>query len=222
MRRSLLYAVLLAPLTACATLSNTARSYLTAPNGLQIDDDRVRSLLRDARADSALRAVSNRKSTLSPDDRLLRLLYQGSTARYAGHNRDKKKTRQSEIVKESEADFLHLAEWALESDVGRQYAKISGDYNPIHLSPWSAKLLGFKKPIAHGMLLVAKAQAELEQAMGTAVTQISANFLKPAMVPGQLRLEQTSDRFRIMSGVTLCATGTFSTEKILDPTKNER
>ena len=88
MRRSLLYAVLLAPLTACATLSNTARSYLTAPNGLQIDDDRVRSLLRDARADSALRAVSNRKSTLSPDDRLLRLLYQGSTARYAGHNRE--------------------------------------------------------------------------------------------------------------------------------------
>lgn len=88
MRRSLLFAVVLAPLTACATLSNTARSYITAPNGLQIDDDRVRSLLRDARADSALRAVSNRKSTLSPDDRLLRLLYQGSTARYAGHNRE--------------------------------------------------------------------------------------------------------------------------------------
>ena len=88
MRRSLLFAVLIAPLTACATLSNTARSYITAPNGLQIDDDRVRSLLRNARADSALRAVSNRKSTLSPDDRLLRLLYQGSTARYSGHNRE--------------------------------------------------------------------------------------------------------------------------------------
>ena len=88
MRRSLLLAVLLAPLTACATLSNTARSYLTAPNGLQIDDERVRSLLREHRADSALRAVSNRKSTLSPDDRLLRLLYQGTTARYAGRNRE--------------------------------------------------------------------------------------------------------------------------------------
>lgn len=88
MRRSLLLVVLLAPLTACATLSSTARSYLTAPNGLQIDDERVRTLLRDARADSALRAVSNRKSTLSPDDRLLRLFYQGSAARYAGRNRE--------------------------------------------------------------------------------------------------------------------------------------
>ncbi|MDZ7631095.1 MAG: hypothetical protein U5K74_07045 [Gemmatimonadaceae bacterium] len=85
--RSLLHVVALAGLTACTTLSNTARSYLTAPNGLQIDDDRVRSLLQRGLADSALRAVGNRKSPLSPDDRLLRLLYQASAARYAGHAR---------------------------------------------------------------------------------------------------------------------------------------
>jgi hypothetical protein len=83
MRRSLLFAAVLAPLTACTTLSNTARSYLTAPNGLQIDDDRVRTLLQRGMADSALRAVGNRTSPLSPDDRLLRLLYQGTAARYA-------------------------------------------------------------------------------------------------------------------------------------------
>ena len=87
MRRSLLLAVVFAPLAACTTLSNTARSYMTAPNGLQIDDDRVRSLLQRGMADSALRAMSNRKSPLSPDDRLLRLLYQGSAARYAGQSR---------------------------------------------------------------------------------------------------------------------------------------
>ena len=87
MRRSLFLAAFLAPLTACTTLSNTARSYMTAPNGLQIDDDRVRTLLRRGMADSALFAVGNRKSPLSPDDRLLRLLYQGTAARYAGHER---------------------------------------------------------------------------------------------------------------------------------------
>jgi uncharacterized protein len=84
MWRSLLKVALLAPLTACATLSTTARSYLTAPNGLQIDDDRVRTMMQRGLADSALRAVGNRRSPLSPDDRLLRLLYQGTTARYAG------------------------------------------------------------------------------------------------------------------------------------------
>ncbi len=88
MRRSLLLFVMLAPLTACTTLSNTARSYLTAPDGMQIDDARVRTLLQRGLADSALRAVSNRKSPLSPDDRLLRLLYQGTTARYAGRARE--------------------------------------------------------------------------------------------------------------------------------------
>jgi len=88
MRRSLLLAVVLVTSTACTTLSNTARSYLTAPNGLQIDDDRVRSLLQRGMADSAFRAMGNRNSPLSPDDRLLRLLYQGSAARYAGRYRE--------------------------------------------------------------------------------------------------------------------------------------
>jgi hypothetical protein len=125
-----------------------------------------------------------------------------------------KRTGQSEIAKEHDADFLHLADWALESGVGRQYAKISGDYNPIHLWPWSAKLLGFKKPIAHGMFLVAKTQAVLEQTIGTPVTHMSATFLKPAMVPGQLRLERMADRYRILAGATVCATGTFSGEKV--------
>lgn len=88
MWRSSLLVVAFASLTACTTLSNTARSYLTASNGLQIDDDRVRSLLQRGLADSAMRAVSNRKSALSPDDRLLRLLYQGTAARYAGRYRE--------------------------------------------------------------------------------------------------------------------------------------
>ena len=88
MWRSLLLAVAVAPLTACVTLSNTARSYMTAPSGLQVDDDRVRGMLHRGMADSALRAVGNRKSPLSPDDRLLRLLYQGTAARYAGKGRE--------------------------------------------------------------------------------------------------------------------------------------
>ena len=87
MWRSLLLVALI-PLAACTTLSNTARSYLTAPSGLQLDDDRLRLLLRRGMADSALRAVGNRKSPMSPDDRLLRLLYQGTAARYAGHYRE--------------------------------------------------------------------------------------------------------------------------------------
>jgi len=35
--------------------------------------------------------------------------------------------------------------------IGRRYAHASGDYNPIHLTRWTAKLMGFKQAIAHGM-----------------------------------------------------------------------
>lgn len=84
MRRSpLLLAAFL--LTGCATLSGTVRSYMTTSDGLQIDDHRVRALLQNGKADSAFSALLDRRSSLSPDDQLLRLLYQGTAARYAGN-----------------------------------------------------------------------------------------------------------------------------------------
>jgi hypothetical protein len=39
----------------------------------------------------------------------------------------------------------------LNSRLGIGYAMVLGDFNPIHLSKWSAKLFGFKKHIIHGM-----------------------------------------------------------------------
>jgi len=50
--------------------------------------------------------------------------------------------------------------WRLGVDTGREYAAVSGDYNPIHLSALSAKALGMKTSIAHGMYSVARALAE--------------------------------------------------------------
>lgn len=46
--------------------------------------------------------------------------------------------------------------WTLGSDAGRQYAAVSGDYNPIHLSGVTAKALGQKRAIVHGMYLAAR------------------------------------------------------------------
>jgi len=41
-------------------------------------------------------------------------------------------------------------------DTGLRFAAVVADYNPIHLYPWSAKLFGFKRAIAHGMFVAAK------------------------------------------------------------------
>ncbi len=50
----------------------------------------------------------------------------------------------------------------LAAHLGVQYGYISGDWNPHHLWPWSARLLGYRKPIAHGMWTMAKALSLLQ------------------------------------------------------------
>ena len=86
----------------------------------------------------------------------------------------------------------------LPNDLGKIYAKISGDYNPIHLHPLSAKLFGLKRHIAHGMWTKAKTfsavakyiwASEIEQQ----TTPILANtlalkgqFLQMLYLPGKV------------------------------------
>jgi acyl dehydratase len=63
----------------------------------------------------------------------------------------------------------------VDADVGRRYAQVSGDYNPIHLHPLSARLFGFKRPIAHGWWLLARSLAELDDEVGDAC-RVEARF----------------------------------------------
>ena len=43
------------------------------------------------------------------------------------------------------------ADWTLDGGLGRRYAAVSGDRNPIHMHDLSAKLFGFPRAIVHGM-----------------------------------------------------------------------
>ena len=47
-------------------------------------------------------------------------------------------------------------------NLGRRFARASGDLNPHHLYAWTAKLLGYKKPVAHGMWTMARCLAHLQ------------------------------------------------------------
>lgn len=53
--------------------------------------------------------------------------------------------------------------WAVPTGTGRRYAAVCGDYNPIHISKWLAKLFGFKQEIAHGMWSAAKCCSALPE-----------------------------------------------------------
>src|SRR5262249_2708376 len=79
--------------------------------------------------------------------------------------------------------------WRLGGDVGRRYAAVSGDHNPIHLYPLTAKALGFPRQIAHGMWSLARCVAPLENRLPDAVT-VEAAFKKPILLPGTVAFGQ--------------------------------
>jgi acyl dehydratase len=74
-------------------------------------------------------------------------------------------------------------EWRLPADSGRTYARVSGDANPIHLHPLTAKALGFPRQIAHGMWTKARSVAAIENRLPAAVT-VEVAFKKPVFLPG--------------------------------------
>lgn len=72
--------------------------------------------------------------------------------------------------------------WELPKDIGKRYAAVSGDRNPIHLNALAAKAFGFPRTIAHGMYTAAQALATVGPARGDAyVWEIS--FARPVLLP---------------------------------------
>ena len=81
-----------------------------------------------------------------------------------------------------------LATWFAPSDIGRRYARVSGDYNPIHLSNLSAKLFGFPQAIAHGLWIESRTLAALYDHLPTSNVEISVAFQKPIRLPSEVTL----------------------------------
>jgi acyl dehydratase len=74
------------------------------------------------------------------------------------------------------------AQWRLPGDLGRRYAAVSGDRNPIHMHDVAAKLLGFRRTIAHGMWTKARCLAALDNRLPRAFA-VEARFRKPVLLP---------------------------------------
>jgi acyl dehydratase len=77
------------------------------------------------------------------------------------------------------------ATWRVPADQGRRYAAVSGDHNPIHLYPLTAKALGFPRQIAHGMWSLARCVAAVENRLPDSVT-VDVVFKKPIFLPGSV------------------------------------
>jgi acyl dehydratase len=91
------------------------------------------------------------------------------------------------VDRDTPAETGSKSVWKVDAGTGRRYAAISGDVNPIHLHPLTAKAFGFPRAIAHGMWTAARAVAALEGRLPDAVTYDVA-FGKPVLLPSTVEL----------------------------------
>ncbi|EXG80210.1 acyl dehydratase [Cryptosporangium arvum DSM 44712] len=91
------------------------------------------------------------------------------------------------------------AVWRVPGNVGRRYARASGDRNPIHLHPLTAKLFGFPRAIAHGMWMKARCLAAIEGRLPEAWTA-EVRFAKPLLLPSTVDFGVRGRDFSVASG----------------------
>jgi acyl dehydratase len=92
---------------------------------------------------------------------------------------------------------LTTTRWELPEDLGRRFAKVGGDINPIHLHPLTAKAFGFPRHIAHGMWTKARALSTIEDLLPESYA-VEARFQKPVFLPSTVEFGSvTADDGRI-------------------------
>ncbi|HEX5311375.1 MaoC family dehydratase [Aquabacterium sp.] len=86
------------------------------------------------------------------------------------------------------APLSHQADFYAGAGIGRRYARVSGDVNPIHLSALTARILGFKRAIAHGMWTTARALSTLMPREPAEQASVVAEFKTPLYLPARTSL----------------------------------
>jgi MaoC like domain len=97
--------------------------------------------------------------------------------------------------------------WRLPGDLGRRYAAVSGDRNPIHLYGATAKAFGFPRQIAHGMWSKARCLAALQPRLPDAF-EVDVEFKKPILLPATVALGAQQSASGIDFGLTDAKKGT--------------
>lgn len=116
------------------------------------------------------------------------LVWEG-TATFLSRSRELLKAKRKTPPSQPEAPPAGAIQIDVPETTGRRYAKASGDYNPHHLYRMTAKPLGYKRPIAHGMWSLARCLAEIQPT--TTVRwpfSVNAEFKLPIYMPATISL----------------------------------
>jgi acyl dehydratase len=127
--------------------------------------------------------------------------------RGGGSNGDNGKLKKEKSFESLPADTPAGSEWKLDGALGRRYAGVSGDRNPIHMHSLTAKPLGFPGAIAHGMWSKARALAQLENRLPDAF-EAEVRFRKPILLPARVEFASQDEGDEILFAVRNARKGT--------------
>lgn len=108
-------------------------------------------------------------------------------ARVLAAERAREREREREAAADSQP--LRTSRFTAPAGLGRRYAVVSSDYNPIHLGDLAAKPFGFRKAITHGMWSLARCAAEAGEADARGAVTLDVTFKAPVFMPAELLFE---------------------------------
>ncbi len=140
-----------------------------------------------------------------------------------GGDKSKKKKRERPRVP---SDAKELRFFKVGPTAGLEFAKLTGDFNPIHWVPAYARASGFKNCILHGFATMAYAIEGMNRSMFSgdvhAIRTIDVSFTSPLLLPARVGLYVEGDQLFVgdAPGGRAFLTGTFSTESPLSETNS--
>lgn len=165
-----------APIPAGEPIHTTARLE-------SIDDNRRRAVLQQ----HITSGPAARPAAIEAD--LYAIVPLGGGKRDEGEPRPAKARDDKPMVP---VDARQLAVWNLASDAGFDFAKLTGDINPIHWIPAYARLSGFRSVILHGFATMARAFEGLVQGVCDgkveALHELDVRFTRPLVLPATVAL----------------------------------
>ena len=89
-------------------------------------------------------------------------------------------------------DAQEVQRWKLRHDAGLDFAKLTGDFNPVHWVAPYAKAFGFRNTILHGFSTMARAIEGLQRGLFSGSTRViqtfDVQFTKPLVLPAKVGL----------------------------------
>lgn len=114
------------------------------------------------------------------------------------------------------AGARQLAVLSLAADAGLDFAKLTGDFNPIHWLPPYARAAGFRSPILHGFGTFARAVEALNRSVlgnnPQRLRRAEARFVRPLPLPAEVGVYASEATFFVgdAAGARSYLEGSFS------------